>query len=614
MGRGLGASAVVWVTALAGEAVGLPPGVRVVQAGAVPGGNGREWATAYADLQAALDEAAAPGSGVTEIWVAAGTYRPSRRTTAGDPKSATFTLMNGLGIYGGFSGIETTREQRNPDPTANGAVLSGAISGVPNVYHVVSGAGLDETAVLDGVTVRDGDASHSAAPGDPDARGGGMSIQGGQLTLANLLITMNHAAYAGGGVYAAGESTCRSVRIVQNSVGAHGVGGGGVVNGTFYDCLVQGNSASETTSAGGGLAGGGTFHNCTISSNSVGSYGQGGGISGGGMFYGCSIGGNTAGADGNGGGISGGGTFWNCDISGNSAERGGVLAGSGTFVECTITSNGALYGAVVRGEAVFQSCTIARNNASEFYGVAWGACRFVSSVLSENYAIIDYGIADTGIFENCLIERTNTDVNAGGGIIGACTMRNCTLAGNRGHHPALIPAGSAVANCIVWGNGGGIAAPSSVNYSIVEGWNGSLGGVGNNGMDPMFVDFPGRNYHLLPGSPAIDSGDDFAAPAGLLADVEGRARFWDSPEPDAGNGPAPVVDRGCYEANAPVFCYGNCDGSTTAPVLNVADFVCFMSRFASGHPAANCDGSTNSPVLNVNDFVCFQRRFVEGCE
>jgi hypothetical protein len=61
------------------------------------------------------------------------------------------------------------------------------------------------------------------------------------------------------------------------------------------------------------------------------------------------------------------------------------------------------------------------------------------------------------------------------------------------------------------------------------------------------------------------------------------------------------------------ICYANCDGSTTTPVLNIADLVCFQGRFASGDAYANCDGSTAPPVLNVNDYVCFLERFAAGC-
>jgi hypothetical protein len=60
-------------------------------------------------------------------------------------------------------------------------------------------------------------------------------------------------------------------------------------------------------------------------------------------------------------------------------------------------------------------------------------------------------------------------------------------------------------------------------------------------------------------------------------------------------------------------CYANCDASTTPPILNVADFACFLNRFAAGASYANCDGSTASPVLNVADFACFLNQFAAGC-
>jgi hypothetical protein len=60
-------------------------------------------------------------------------------------------------------------------------------------------------------------------------------------------------------------------------------------------------------------------------------------------------------------------------------------------------------------------------------------------------------------------------------------------------------------------------------------------------------------------------------------------------------------------------CYANCDGSTTEPILNVADFTCFLTKFAGGDPYANCDGSTTEPILNVADFTCFLTKFAAGC-
>ncbi len=60
-------------------------------------------------------------------------------------------------------------------------------------------------------------------------------------------------------------------------------------------------------------------------------------------------------------------------------------------------------------------------------------------------------------------------------------------------------------------------------------------------------------------------------------------------------------------------CYPNCDGSTSAPILNVLDFGCFLNKFAAGDTYANCDASTTTPVLNVLDFGCFLNKFAAGC-
>jgi cyclophilin family peptidyl-prolyl cis-trans isomerase len=60
-------------------------------------------------------------------------------------------------------------------------------------------------------------------------------------------------------------------------------------------------------------------------------------------------------------------------------------------------------------------------------------------------------------------------------------------------------------------------------------------------------------------------------------------------------------------------CYVNCDASTRAPVLNVADFICFLSRYAAGSAYANCDGSTAAPTLTASDFMCFMDRYASGC-
>lgn len=62
-----------------------------------------------------------------------------------------------------------------------------------------------------------------------------------------------------------------------------------------------------------------------------------------------------------------------------------------------------------------------------------------------------------------------------------------------------------------------------------------------------------------------------------------------------------------------VGCYPNCDASTGTPLLNVADFTCFLQKFTSGDPYANCDQSVAQPNLNILDFLCFMHKMSVGC-
>ena len=82
---------------------GLFAKVVYVDDNASSGGDGTSWATAYKYLQDALADVNA----TDEIWVAEGTYKPDQGAgkTAGD-RLATFNLVNGIDMYGGFIGSE----------------------------------------------------------------------------------------------------------------------------------------------------------------------------------------------------------------------------------------------------------------------------------------------------------------------------------------------------------------------------------------------------------------------------------------------------------------------------------------------------------------------------
>ena len=106
-----------------------------------------------------------------------------------------------------------------------------------NSYHVVTGSGTDETAILDGFTVAAGNANGV----DADGQGGGVYISLGSPTISNSVLAGNYGN-AGGGMYTAGGSP------------------------TLFNCLFSGNSGGE----GAGLRssdGSPTLVNCTFGEN-----------------------------------------------------------------------------------------------------------------------------------------------------------------------------------------------------------------------------------------------------------------------------------------------------------------------------------------------------------
>ena len=163
--------------------------IRYVDAGAGGSNDGTSWTNAFTDLQDALT-AAATGD---EIWVAAGTYRP----TAGTDRTLSFVLKSGVALYGGFSGAETERGQR--DAAANVATLSGNIgdtgSASDNSCHVVHGGGADETAILDGFTVSGGNADGA---GENENGGGMYNDSSSRPTVTGCRFANNYADDQGG--------------------------------------------------------------------------------------------------------------------------------------------------------------------------------------------------------------------------------------------------------------------------------------------------------------------------------------------------------------------------------------------------------------------------------
>ena len=94
------------------------PGVVYVDKHATGRNNGMSWQDAYTNLKHALEKVRTCYA--DEIWVAEATYSPGEYPY---PPDDTFDLVNGVGLYGGFTGSETSRDER--DWRANETILTG---------------------------------------------------------------------------------------------------------------------------------------------------------------------------------------------------------------------------------------------------------------------------------------------------------------------------------------------------------------------------------------------------------------------------------------------------------------------------------------------------------
>ena len=195
--------------------VQLQASVRYVKPVASGTGDGSSWADASDNLQAMID---ASGTG-DEVWVAAGTYKP---TTTND-RSISFVMKNGVAIYGGFNGTETLLSQRNW--VTNVTILSGDIGTVgdnsDNSYHVIfnNNNGLNSTAVLDGFTITGGKTSGSF--GD---FGGGMANKSSSPTVSNCIFSGNTSLAGGGMANDASSPAVSNCTFSGNSASSQGGG------------------------------------------------------------------------------------------------------------------------------------------------------------------------------------------------------------------------------------------------------------------------------------------------------------------------------------------------------------------------------------------------------
>ena len=239
-------------------------------------------------------------------------------------------------------------------------------------------------------------------------------------------------------------------------------------------------------------------------------------------------------------------------ISGGGAVLDGFTVTAGNAVGLAPTGQGGgIY--IGSGSPILVKCTFIRNKAERGGGASnshYGADNpsFISCKFIGNSAGVGGGMESQGgepSLTNCVLSG-NVATNNGGGLYNMgqsdASMTNCTLSGNSandggGIYNTWATASVEVLNCILWSNsdsGGSDESAQihiddgtvSVDYTCVQGLSGGLGGTGNIGGDPLFVDADGADdvvgtedddVHLSEGSPCIDTGH----PAVQYEDIDG---------------------------------------------------------------------------------------------
>ena len=540
-----------------------------VNVAATPGGNGFTWGTAMNRLEDALAFAAthSGASSVNEIWVAQGTYVP---TTILDP-TATFGMVAGASMYGGFEGSETQLDQR--DPALHLTVLSGDVYGDDgpnfanrgdNVSNVVTANGntILNSTLLDGFRIVAGDGLN----GSPHS-GAGLHIQSASPHVNNCTFQDNRA-YSGAGVWASsGLPMFTHCRFIGNLSIASGAGGLDTQTVTSAHMLVQDcwfESNINSGGAGGGLKA--TYADvlhCTFIDNTA---DDGGAmmLAVEGLAEDCIFMGNSCG--------SSGGAVWNSGDSFSGAPLGDRVS----FVNCLFARNSAYRGG---GLAVYQG----------------------------------HGVGPTIV--NCTF-ADNTAVLEGGGL---------HVDSSVGAPYNTLPI---VANTVFWGNSdatgtseaGQIMLDGQVYPTIgncdVQGWTGALGGSGNFGLDPQFQDPDGcdgildnadDDYRLGTTSPCRDAGDDYSLPTDV-ADQDGDGITLEVLPLDLDGQPrhsGALVDMGAYESNGTYptsFCFGDgLAGATACPCGNTgaACHGCANSQNVLGATLHASGASVAAPVTGL---------------
>ncbi|MBR4598378.1 MAG: right-handed parallel beta-helix repeat-containing protein, partial [Opitutales bacterium] len=230
--------------------------------------DGKSWANAFADVQTAIDAAAAVATdeSPSEVWIAKGAYK----------LDFPIEMKNNVAIYGGFAGTENSLDERK---SGNETILDGKYSdgAICNNYSELNP--LASSAKLDSVKIISVIANHYSSPTianciiNADAEDYGIFNNHSSPTITNCKIFGNHSYYGAGiGNYNSSAPTITNCTIMEND-------GDGICNidssPTIANCTICGNGGYISSASMEGYYGSGIYNsgssptiiNCTISEN-----------------------------------------------------------------------------------------------------------------------------------------------------------------------------------------------------------------------------------------------------------------------------------------------------------------------------------------------------------
>lgn len=470
--------------------------------------NGTSWASAFRYLQDAL----AVASAEDEIRVAQGTYPPDRGggNTAGD-RNATFRVPDGVAIKGGFAGVGAA-DPNLRDSTLFATVLTGDLAGNddPNDQNTLSDNSFHAVTAhgVSNGTVLDGLViAHGYAD---DQHGAALYNEGGSLIVRDCTFRDNGAQDGDAGVYnRKGNLRIEHCRFIHN----------GADEGTGALCNWEGsleviasefieNWSSDAAAAVDNEKGQAVLFGCLFRAN----------------------------------GNDWRGTVWS--------------SGKLSLLYCTFVDNDGCCGVgalkCIDGSATIAHCLFYRNK-----GDRAGALSIAGGSVS---------------LEQCTFYGNVCTDGPPGGVY--CWPTSPSIGG-------IIPATSLYANtCIFWANRGegpvrDYAAQISgdpnlitVEYCCVQGWTPDRGGIGNIGVDPLFVAPDQNDFHL---KSQAGHWDD-ASLAWVLDNV--TSPCIDAGDPNSPVGPEPFPNGG--RVNMGVY-GGTCEASKSwfgvapGPGIDAAD-------------------------------------------